>query len=155
MSHESYAVLISDFLSTAGIDQSPPIPEEPGPLDFKIGGYTCTVFPLEEEEKVVIQSEVMPLDSLDPDQATSAMKLLHRLNWGARCVNGIMAMIDADGTVVVSKTLETALIDGDCLGETMAEVLEAAENLTSILKAGPSSAPEGEQSDWINLSRIV
>ncbi len=137
MSNPPYAALIRDFLSTGVIEPAPPLPENPGLLEFKAGEFTCSVFPLEGELQVVIQSEVMRLDQLTVEQAQAASMLLHGLNWAARVGNGIMAMIDAHGTVVVSKTSEIQRLDGKRLGEEMAAVLEAAENLAPVVKGSP------------------
>lgn len=152
MGNASYVALIKDFLSSGAIDPPPVLAEDPGLLEFRAGEFTCTVFPLQgkadlgaaddgAEPRIVIQSEVMRLDQLAAEQARSVMRLLHELNWAARVGNGIMAMIDANDTVVVSATMEIRLMDGRRLSEEMAAVLGAAENMSAILQVSPGPQP--------------
>jgi hypothetical protein len=140
MAETLYASLVHAFLAASAPDQAPPT-DEPGALQFQVDDHTCTVFALEGDRQLVMQAEVMGLGGLSAESAASALRLLHGLNWAARESTGIVAMIDPDEQLLVSKTLEMRQLDADSLGAEMAALLEAAASLGTVLKA---SAEAGE-----------
>ena len=140
MADTLYASLVRAFLAASAPDQPAPS-DEPGALQFRVDDRTCTVFALEGDHQLVMQAEAMGLAELSPEGAASAMRLLHGLNWAARESTGIVAMLDPNEQLLVSKTLEIRQLDAQSLGAEMAALLEAAASLGNVLKA---SAEAGE-----------
>lgn len=150
-----YHSLICDFLAVSAPDQ--PLPtEDPGALQFTVEAVTCTVYPLEGGQQLVMQCPVTTLAEVGPQNAASALRLLHGLNWASRDSAGIVALVDQEDRVLVSKTLEIRLIDAHRLEEWMARLLDAASHLATVLKA---SDPPGEsaprRSDPIHHGRFA
>lgn len=136
MAAHTYNGLIRAFM--AATVPGTPAPKAAGPMEFTVDESTCTVFPLEGGRQLVIQAVVMELDTLDPQQVPAALRLLHGLNWVARHTTGVMAMVDAQDHVQVSKTLEIGAMDAQHLGQEMATVLDAAAKLAGALQASPA-----------------
>jgi|LauGreDrversion4_2_1035121.scaffolds.fasta_scaffold239708_1 hypothetical protein len=134
MARNLYHSLIRSFLATSAPDQ-PPLTEDPGALQFTVGGLTCTVYPLEGGQQLVMQCPVTTLAEVGPQNVASVLRLLHGLNWASRDSTGVVAMVDQEDRVLVSKTLEIRLIDAHQLEERTASLLEAASHLATMLKA--------------------
>lgn len=137
MTSTAYAALIRAFLAASAPGTAPP--ENLGPMEFAADGITCAVFPLEGERQLMIQALVMDLGALDHKRAQDAMRLLHGLNWLARHTTGVIAMVDGQDRVQVSKTLEIGSLEAARLGEEMAVVMEAAAGLAGLLQALPAT----------------
>ena len=134
MAHTLYHSLIRNFLAASAPDQ-PPLTEEPGALQFTVEALTCTVYPLEGGQQLVMQCPVTTLAEVGPQNVASVLRLLHGLNWASRDSTGVVAMVDQEDRVLVSKTLEIRLIDAHQLEERTASLLEAASHLATMLKA--------------------
>lgn len=142
MADTLYASLVRAFLASIMPGQ-PPLADDPGALQFQVEDHTCTVFALEGDRRLVMQADVLGMGELDPERSASALKLLHGLNWAARESTGIVAMVNPDDQVLVSKTLEMRQLNAQSLGAEMAALLEAAAHLGTALKAtAETSAPE-------------
>lgn len=138
MPRNLYASLIRNFVATCAPGQ-PKLTGDPGAMQFTVGAFICTIYPLDEGRRLVMECPVIGLADLDPDARPPALRLLHGLNWAARISTGIVAMVDQDGCVLVSKTLETRQLDSHQLEERMATLLDAASTLGTMLKVPPQA----------------
>jgi hypothetical protein len=140
MSHHPYHALVADFLKRSDLNQDPPSPEDLGNLSFTLGDFTCEVYPDKEETRVTLEVMVIRLDQLPPSSVPKALRMLHGINHRARGGTGIMASLNNDDELIVSKSLPISLTDGAQLGAEMAAMLEAALNLKSLVEELPSSS---------------
>lgn len=156
MARNLYHSLIRSFLATSAPDQ-PPLTEEPGALQFTVEALTCTVYPLEGGQQLVMLCPVTTLAEVGPQRAASVLRLLHGLNWVSWESTGIVALIDQEDCVLVSKTLDIRLVDAHQLEEQMASLLEAASHLTTMLKAAtqPEEAAPRKPDHAIHQGRFA
>lgn len=140
MSHHPYHALVADFLKRGELQQDPPTPEDLGTLSFELGDFTCEVYPDKEETRVTVQVMVIHLDQLQPASVPKALRMLHGINHRARNTTGIMASLNNDDELIISKSLAISLTDGAQLGAEMASMLEAARDLKSFLEELPSGS---------------
>lgn len=151
MSHHPYHSLVTDFLKRSDLNQPPPSPEDLGKLSFTLGEFTCMVYPDKEETHVNVEVMVTRLDHLPSATIPRALRMLHGINWQARNTTGIMASLGIDDEVIISKSLPISLTDGAQLGAEMAGLLEAAQNLKSLLQGLPDASASNRK---VSLEKI-
>lgn len=136
----AYASLIRAFLTLSAPDQAT-VSQEPGALQFTVNDQTCTVIPLDDGARLVLQARAQDLGGWPRGRVAAAHQLLHGLNWAMAVRTGIMALVDDRQQVLVSRLLDTASLDAPALAEHIAQLLESAPRLRAVLDDLPDPSP--------------
>jgi hypothetical protein len=144
--------LLADFLKTAGLAMELPSPEDLESFEFELEGMPCVVFPNPEDTAAVARVFIWRLDSLPAVRQFTAMRMLHSLNHQTCLESQIMATIDVDDRILLSKVIDTRHATGDQLAADIALLFEAAADLRRSLDL---LASDGESESTLPATESV
>ena len=141
--------LLSDFTKSLGLDLEVPSAEDLESFEFTHDGTRCMVRPAEDAAQVLIEADALRLDSLPVIERSRAVRFLHGLNRAALATNHLVATLDVDDEIRVSKSLPLANLTAAALADEMVSAVEAARSLARSLRilsqaenARPEQPPE-------------
>lgn len=147
--HSAFHYLLSDFTKSLGLDLKVPPAEDLESFEFTHEGTRCVVRPAEDAAQVLIEADALRLDSLPVMERSQAVRFLHGLNRAALSTNHLVATLDVDDEIRVSKSLPFANLTASALADEMVSAVEAARSLARSLRmlsqaenAQPEQSPQ-------------
>ena len=141
--------LLSDFTKSLGLELEVPPAEDLESFEFTHAGTRCVVRPAEDAAQVLIEADALRLDSLPVIERSRAVRFLHGLNRAALATNHLVATLDVDDEIRVSKSLPLENLTAAALADEIVSAVEAARSLARSLQilsqaeiAQPEQPPE-------------
>lgn len=125
--------LLAHFLKSTGLELELPPAGDLESFEFELEGMPCVVFPNPEDTAAVARVFIRRLDSLPAVRQFTAMRMLHSLNHQTCLDSHLMATIDLDDRILLSKVIDTRHATGDQLAADLALLFEAAADLRRSL----------------------
>jgi hypothetical protein len=104
------------------------------------------VRPAGDAAHVIVEADALRLDSLPVLERSRAVRFLHGLNRAALATNHLVATLDVDNEIRVSKSLPLQGLTAATLADEMVSAVEAARSLARSLQilSQADKAPEEE-----------
>jgi hypothetical protein len=134
MPQSTFHLLLSDFTKSVGLDVDVPSAEDLESFEFTHEGTRCTVRPAGDDAHVIVEADVLRLDSLPILERSRAVRFLHGLNRAALATNQFVATLDVDDEICVSKSLPLQSLTAAALADEMVSAVEAARSLARSLQ---------------------
>lgn len=146
MPQATFRHLLSDFTKSVGLDLEVPSAEDLESFEFTHEGIRCMVRPAGDATHVIVEANVLRLDSLPVLERSRAVRFLHGLNRAALATNHLVATLDVDNDIRVSKSLPLQGLTAAALADEMVSAVEAARSLARSLQilSQADNAPEEE-----------
>jgi hypothetical protein len=145
MPDSTFHHLLSDFTKSVGLDLEVPPAEDLESFEFIHEGTRCVVRPAEDASQVLIEADALRLDSLPVIERSRAVRFLHGLNRAALATNHLVATLDVDDEIRVSKSLPLRGLTSATLADEMVAAVAAARSLArslQILSRAEEAPPE-------------
>ncbi len=138
--------LLQEFTKSVGLDLEVPSAEDLESFEFTHEGTRCTVRPAGDDALVIVEADALRLDSLPVLERSRALRFLHGLNRAALATNHLLATLDVDDDIRVSKSLLLQGLTAAALADEMVSAVEAARSLARSLQilSQADKAPEAE-----------
>jgi hypothetical protein len=134
MPNTAFHHLLTDFTKSLSLDLVVPAAEELESFEFIHDGTRCTVRPAGDDAHVIIEADALRLDSLPVLEHSQAVRFLHGLNRAALATNYLVATLDVDDEIRVSKSLPVEVLTAAALADEMVSAVEAARSLARSLE---------------------
>jgi hypothetical protein len=146
MPHTTFHHLLEDFTKSVGLDIEIPSAENLESFEFTHEGTRCVVRPAGDATHVIIDADVLRLDTLPIIRRSQALRLLHGVNLAAHATNHLVVMLDVDEEIRISKNLLLSGLTASALADEMVSAIEAAQSLARSLQilGRAEEAPAGE-----------
>ena len=141
MPNTAFHNLLTDFMKSLSLDLVLPPAEELESFEFTHDGTRCTVRPAGDDAHVIVEADALRLDSLPVLEHSQAVRFLHGLNRAALATNHLVATLDVDDEIRVSKSLPLGGLTAAALADEMVSAVEAARSLSRSLEL--FSEPDG------------
>ena len=141
MPNTAFHNLLTDFMKSLSLDLVLPPAEELESFEFTHDGTRCTVRPAGDDAHVIVEADALRLDSLPVLEHSQAVRFLHGLNRAALATNHLVATLDVDDEIRVSKSLALEGLTAAALADEMVSAVEAARSLARSLEL--FSEPDG------------
>ena len=141
MPNTAFHNLLTDFTKSLSLDLVLPPAEELESFEFTHDGTRCTVRPAGDDAHVIVEADALRLDSLPVLEHSQAVRFLHGLNRAALATNHLVATLDVDDEIRVSKSLPLGGLTAAALADEMVSAVEAARSLSRSLEL--FSEPDG------------
>jgi len=134
MPQSTFRHLLQDFTKSVGLDLEVPSAEDLESFEFTHEGTRCTVRPAGDAAHVIVEADALRLDSLPVIERSRAVRFLHGLNRAALATNHLVATLDVDDEIRVSKSLPLENLTAAALADEMVSAVEAARSLARSLR---------------------
>ena len=146
MPQSTFHHLLQEFTKSVGLDLEVPSAEDLESFEFTHEGIRCMVRPAGDAAHVIVEADALRLDSLPVLERSRALRFLHGLNRAALATNHLVAPLDVDDEIRVSKSLPLQSLTAAALADEMVSAVEAARSLVRSLQilSQADKAPEAE-----------
>ena len=134
MSQSTFHHLLEEFTKSVGLDLEMPTADDLESFEFTHEGTRCTVRPAGDDAHVIVEADALRLDSLPVFERSRAVRFLHGLNRAALATNHLVATLDVDDEIRVSKSLPLQSLTAAALADEMVSAVEAARSLARSLQ---------------------
>ena len=134
MPNTAFHDLLTDFTKSLNLDLVLPPAEELESFEFTHDGTRCTVRPAGDDAHVIVEADALRLDSLPSLEHSQAVRFLNDLNRAALATNHLVATLDVDDEICVSKSLPLGGLTAAALADEMVSAVEAARSLARSLE---------------------
>ncbi len=134
---DQFVALIGEFARSVGLQGEP----DALGVEFVVGDHSVLIMPHPgEPERLVAEVSVGPLDE-GPGAAEDRLRLLHLINEASRFEHDWLATLTQDDTILLYTIREIVRTDAGQLQVLLADGIERAEALMTILAGDAESAP--------------
>lgn len=133
MVNTAFHNLLTDFTKSLSLDLVVPPAEALESFEFTHDGTRCTVRPASDDVHVIVEADALRLDSLPALEHSQAVRFLNDLNRVALATNHLVATLDVDDEISVSKSLALHGLNAAVLADEMVSAVEAARSLARSL----------------------
>lgn len=134
MPNTAFHNLLMDFTKSLNLDLVLPPAEELESFEFTHDGTRCTVRPAGDDAHVIVEADALRLDSLPALEHSQVVRFLNDLNRAALATNHLVATLDVDDEICVSKSLPLGGLTAAALADEMVSAVEAARSLARSLE---------------------
>jgi hypothetical protein len=149
--------LLTDFTKSLALEIEVPSAEDLESFEFIHDGTRCAVRPAGDAAHVIVEADALRLDSLPVLERSRAVRFLHGLNRAALATNHLVATLDVDDEIRVSKSIPLRGLTAATLADEMVAAVEAARSLArslQILSDAEDARPEEAPGKTLSASTI-